>query len=426
MTMTCSEEEIWWIDTTTLFVQFSEHGRRSNGILRVMVEMIREARASAGSVSVRLVRFDTRQGGFLEVEWAEYDALLDRNARPLDAVERAKKAALARTTPLRSFLRRLRKSKPQAAPGLKRSFRVHPFHDGDTWICLGFWWHDGMMAAIAAIRDAPVRLRTAVLVHDCIPLLRPEMCTRDTVAAWNGQIEALRGYSDILLANSRNTAADVARLIRRDDLRIPVVPLGDHFTLTDRLGDIRSMPRISHLAVKPYVLVVGTIEPRKNHMLALRTWQRLRNALDLSLPDLVFAGSWGWDIDTLRREIAAARCLDGHLHIVEAPTDAQLAALYRGAIFTLYPSHYEGWGLPVRESLYHGRICLVAHNSALPEAGGELACYFADDDADALAEAVAGLVRDEPRRKALEERIADNFRPVGWRLGWERLEEILG
>jgi glycosyltransferase involved in cell wall biosynthesis len=188
------------------------------------------------------------------------------------------------------------------------------------------------------------------------------------------------------------------------------IPIGTGFNHTT------SAPILpSGLSAGGYALFVSTIEARKNHILAFRAWRRLLEELPADqVPTLVFAGRTGWMVGDLMQQIQNAGNLGGKLVHVEAPDDATLTALYQGARFTLFPSLYEGWGLPVSESLSFGKVCLAASTTSVPEAGGEFCLYH---DPDSVTEAVAlyrraitepGLIQN------LEARIRSEYRPTPW------------
>jgi hypothetical protein len=106
-------------------------------------------------------------------------------------------------------------------------------------------------------------------------------------------------------------------------------------------------------------------------------------------------------------------------------SDPDLANLYKGSAFTLYPSSYEGWGLPVTESLCYGKAALLSDSSSLPEAGGDFADYFKLGDAEGLLAALERLMFDTDYRQQREKRIAEEFKPRPWReLGVEIAETI--
>ena len=174
---------------------------------------------------------------------------------------------------------------------------------------------------------------------------------------------------DAVFAVSHTTAADMEAYAREQGIRLarPVAPL--------RLGSERRQPpsvRSRHLpAPGSYALIVSTIEARKNHLLLFRVWRRMLEEMPSDcVPTLVFAGRIGWLVADLMQQIANTDNLGGKLVIVESPCDTDLASLYHGCLFTLLPSFFEGWGLPVRESLAFGKPCLIAYRTSLPEAGG--------------------------------------------------------
>jgi glycosyltransferase involved in cell wall biosynthesis len=168
---------------------------------------------------------------------------------------------------------------------------------------------------------------------------------------------------------------------------------------------------------RPFALFVGTVESRKNHLLALRGWQRLieRHGAQ-AVPDLVCVGRLGWHADEFLAEYLATNGLDGKVSVLSTSVpDAELARFYAHAEFTVYPSRYEGWGLPVSESLAFGKVAVVADNSSLPEAGGDLADYFASGDLDAFVDVVERRALDAEARSATERRIAARpADPVTW------------
>lgn len=175
---------------------------------------------------------------------------------------------------------------------------------------------------------------------------------------------------------------------------------------------------------RPYALFVGTVESRKNHLLALHAWQRLIDRHGAAaVPDLVCIGRLGWHADAFLDEYLATGGLDGKVSVLSTSVpDDELARFYAQAQFTVYPSRYEGWGLPVSESLAFGKVAVVADNSSLPEAGGDLADYFASDDLDAFVDVLERRALDPVVREQTEERIA--ARPPD-PITWERVADVI-
>ena len=122
-------------------------------------------------------------------------------------------------------------------------------------------------------------------------------------------------------------------------------------------------------------------------------------------------------IDPLLDELAENNFLDGKLVWLgqtDGVKEATLHGLYRACLFTMFPSLYEGWGLPVSESLAHGKLCIASNASSLPEAGGDLADYHAPEDVDRCLALVERAIFDPAYRTAREERIRREYEMPSW------------
>ena len=426
----------WWFDVTSLFSYLRFRGRRLSGIPRVMVELISEGRRSADASRIKLVRFDDDRQAFVRVTWDQYDGVISGIADNMGVLRKAiewsrehypialKLYASAKRVVKSISRRRTEASNPVGKANADDGRKFHPFSSGDVWVSLGSWWVPDLLKNIISVKDSGVDIKSAVMIYDCIPLIHPELCTREAVTSWAAERQYLEKGTDLTLVISEQTDLDVQAQIA--SLKAPTarVRLGDMFIVPSKRSR-GAQSKTTSEAGRPYVLMVGTIEPRKNHILALRAWDAMRKNLGADLPDLVFAGRWGWNVDAVREMILETRNLDGLVRIVESPSDKELAALYRGALFTLYPSLYEGWGLPVRESIYYGKICVAARNSAIVEAGGALAVYFDNNHQKSLVETVTSLIRNPDRISLLERNIAEEFEPAGWEIGWAQLSTYL-
>lgn len=178
----------------------------------------------------------------------------------------------------------------------------------------------------------------------------------------------------------------------------------------------------------PFVLCVCTIEARKNHVYLFLIWQRMiEDGIDV--PDLVFVGRPGWRVSELLDQIEASRFLDGRLHILNGLTDEELSGLYDRCLFTAFPSFVEGWGLPVGESLAHGKVCVASSTSSIPEVGGEHVIYVDPFDITSGYAAISKLICHPEELGRLEERIRTGSIPRTWRhVGqdfFEKLERLI-
>lgn len=446
-----------WFDVEDLFV-YAATTKRPSGIQRLAFEIYREVWERLGGEpgAVRFVRHHPKRRVFVEIPWSRIEALfrgmssghgpapskpvykkastrlyarliewLPAGLQPtmLNFVNLQREALMAWVLLARAVLRRLfsplvrRLSGDPKPPPIEGGGEEARFQPGDTLLALGSPWfiaHYGEMVREAQAKGA----RFALLVYDIIPLRRPEWCDRHLVKVFTEWFAAVLPHADKIFAISRYSAEDLEAYAREQGIllqsRVQPIPIAAGFGQTpeanpaERPGDLP--------AAGSYALIVSTIEARKNHMLLFRLWRRLMEDLPANrVPALVFAGRVGWLVEDFMKQLDNASWLDGKIRLIENPTDETLAHLYRGCRFTLFPSFYEGWGLPVTESLAFGKPALISDRTSLPEAGGELARYF---DPDNLHEAYAALRRvvDDPAGLAAwEAEVVRDFKPTSWR-----------
>ena len=132
------------------------------------------------------------------------------------------------------------------------------------------------------------------------------------------------------------------------------------------------------------------------------------------MPQLVFAGRVGIGVADLLQQLDNSRWLNGRIRFLREPTDAEIRALYEGCLFSILPSLFEGWGLPLGESLALGKPCLAARGTALEEAGGDLCRYFDPEDVADAHRAVAALLDAPAALAAWQADIRARYRPTDW------------
>ncbi len=447
-----------WIDVEDVLA-YAEAYSRPSGVQRLAFEIYREIVAIEGA-EARFVRH-LAPPGLTALTWDEVLSCFARMDRPVaTGAAPVSTAPTASDSGLRGRLRRLAFRFPSAVQlplmrGLRaqrdaalgfgeaamagarlfrRSLRgrlrgtgrggagsdvLGMIEPGDLFLALGSPWFPFYERRLAAVRARGALV--GVLVYDLIPVMRPEWCHASLVRTFRAWMRACLPIADQVFAISGATARDTEGFAASEGFALarPVVtlPIGTGFSGVAAGGAPTAGGRGAELpAAGSYVLFVSTIEPRKNHALLFRVWRELLATMPRgSVPTLVFAGRVGWMSGDLLQQLTNADWLDGAIRHVEQPTDAELAALYEGALFTVFPSLYEGWGLPVTESLAHGKPCLVARTTSLPEAGGALARYFDPDNLHEAVDAVRALIGDRAGLAQWEAEIRARFRPTPWR-----------
>jgi glycosyltransferase involved in cell wall biosynthesis len=295
------------------------------------------------------------------------------------------------------------------------------FHAGAFLVNLGTsWWIPNYFLHVRNAKRQH-RIRYVPFVHDCIPILTPEYCVDGLVEEFITWIAGVYLHADSYLVNSQSTGADLARVAKRlghDAPDFRVIRLDARFQSGSEQPGARDMQDVLArygLLDQPFVLFVSTVEARKNHALAFNAWKSLieRHGMD-NTPMLVCVGTLGWLYEDVVKVLNDNNDLSRKVRILSNVPDVVLETFYRQCLFTIYPSFYEGWGLPVTESLSYGKVPLIASSSSLPEAGGDFAEYFSLDAPAEFAEKLERLITDGSYRAAREAHIRENFRPRDW------------
>jgi glycosyltransferase involved in cell wall biosynthesis len=294
------------------------------------------------------------------------------------------------------------------------NFREHP---NSVLLSLGATWiNDQLMATVRAAVDQGVHF--VDYFYDLTPVLDAGHA-QHLRPLFERYLALLSDCADRVPAISQSSRNDLASYLQKNGMRIPpgvatTLPSGLH---PSRHSEHSEPQEAQEFIVGEYALMVGTIEARKNHLLALNAWQELISTNGaVNVPTLICVGKIGWNSEEFQERLRATNNLDGKIELrSDGVTDSELAQLYQNAAFTIYPSNYEGWGLPVSEALMFGTPVVAANNSSLPEAGGDLACYFPTGD---LVEFVNVLQREMLDKRKLaqhKQRITQStLVPVTW------------
>jgi glycosyltransferase involved in cell wall biosynthesis len=263
---------------------------------------------------------------------------------------------------------------------------------------------------------APPGVKNVATIHDLTPLLFPELHTRETREIHSAKLNAAAERADAIIAVSESTRRDAVALLGLDPARVFTVHEGvDQAFRPLRNDEIR--PVLARHGLEPggYLLHVGTIEPRKNLVRLVEAYARLRRDVRPPAPSLALAGATGW----LFREVfdrVKALGLHDHVRFLGQVSTAELPALFNGARLFVFPSLYEGFGLPVLEAMACGAPVITSNVSSLPELTDGAAVLVDPADSVGLAEAMGRLLEDAAERERL--RAAGLTRAAGF--SWEK------
>jgi glycosyltransferase involved in cell wall biosynthesis len=415
-----------WMDVSTLL---EWRGGQFTGIPRTMSSLL-DVWLDDATLRLSLCCFDPPTGVLREVPRQELRDALARNrapgpepeppapARPPSALRRAwrrlpEDLRAAAWHLARFLLRALARPARAARPAPAVAAAPCPFARGDVLLVLGGGWdHPAWGDAVAAAKHAH-GLRLAVLFHDVIAAHMPQFFPAVMPPRFVPWARRLVGLADVVLANSENTRRDVLAFAAESGVAAPpgeVVRWGDELPPDTCSRRPRGLPDAG-----PFVLSVGTVEVRKNHWLLYHLWRRLAQRHGERLPSLVLAGGPGWLTADLLQMLRTDPLVHRRILLLPGLTDAELRWLYQHCLFTLYPSHYEGWGLPVAEALAHGKYCVCSASSSLPEIAGDLLDYHDPLDLAGCAKLVERALWEPGWLSRKEERIRREFRVTPWR-----------
>ncbi len=261
----------------------------------------------------------------------------------------------------------------------------------------------------------PMRPRTPVVasVYDLMVFVHPDLCDRPNRLHYRFVLPRCLPRCAKVIAPSTVVAESLVRHTRVSEDRIACIPLG----IDSRFAPVTSAQEMDALRgdlslPTEFLLFVGNIEPKKGLPHLVRALRLARDAHGLDLP-LVVAGSRAWGADALDRLLGETGMADRVLRIGYVPVE-RLPCLYSLATAFVFPSVYEGFGLPPLEAMACGCPTLVSDGGALPETVGDAALVVPVGDTEALAAGLVRLVVDKELRQALRKQGLDRAKRFTW------------
>jgi glycosyltransferase involved in cell wall biosynthesis len=389
-------------DTSDL-IQYFRHHRLPTGIQRVQMETIYVGLISAEpALDIRVCCFTEAHDYWREVPPADFMNLCELSLIGNDWTAPDWRTAMFE---------------------LDEKLRTSPnfvFPRGAYLVNIGTsWW---LQNYFLYVREAKLRdqVKYVPFVHDMIPIMTPEHCVTGLTQDFISWVLGVFRHADYYFVNSESTRRDlqkVASILGYEvgDDRIHTVLLDADFRKGKEVTFDPTVLLSHRLKRESYVLFVSTIESRKNHLAAFDAWLQLCKKYGIAnVPKLVCVGIRGWLNDAVFARLGSSEELRDRVVMLSGVPERVLALLYDNCLFTLFPSFYEGWGLPITESLCHGKVPLVSNSSSLPEAGGEFAEYFELGSEKQLIEALERLMFDDRYRRGREALIRQKYRPRRW------------
>jgi glycosyltransferase involved in cell wall biosynthesis len=259
----------------------------------------------------------------------------------------------------------------------------------------------------------PTRARTLVTIHDLSYMVHPECAVPGVAAYLRDAVPRALKQASIIIADSESTRRDLHRLLNIALDRVTVVYPGVDARFRPLPPEVCEPVRRRLNLPRRFILFVGTIEPRKNLVRLLEAFARIDPTTGGEDLFLVLVGRRGWMYQPVFAAIDRLNLRD-RVQLLDFVADSDLPVVYNLAQVFVYPSLYEGFGLPPLEALACGTPVVTSDNSSLPEVVGNAALLARADDVEALSEGMIRLLKDVALRDRLRQAGLEQARRFRW------------
>jgi glycosyltransferase involved in cell wall biosynthesis len=245
--------------------------------------------------------------------------------------------------------------------------------------------------------------RRAITIYDLSFIKHPEFAN-STVSAYGQRLRKCLRWTDLVLTISHSSKRDIIEYLNVDSDRVWVTHLASRYQVDQPL------PELSF--AKPYILFVSTIEPRKNIRSLISAFEYLKQTYQIE-HQLVLIGQKGWLYKPIFEQIERSP-YQNEIHHLDYLPDAQVMQFYRNADVFVYPSHYEGFGMPVLEAMTLGAPVVTTNVSSLPEIAGNAAILVEPNEIKELGEAILKVIGDRTLRQNLIQKGKEQAKLYSW------------
>lgn len=294
---------------------------------------------------------------------------------------------------------------------------VVPDADDSFLIVEGIWSDENYIQKI--INFAKDNTKIIQISYDMLPVVTPQFSGHST--DWlDNYVRKIYPICTLVLSISEYTKQDITKWLTTQKLRVPnieVFRLGDDFKLSTPAKPVNKA-----ISSGKFILCVGTIEARKNHTLLYYAYKQAVT-LSIQVPQLVIVGRKGWRAENIFDLMTTDPDIKDHITILENTSDEELSWLYSNCLFTVYPSFYEGWGLPIAESMYYGIPCLASNTSSMPEVAGDLISYFDPTSPDTLLKEMTQLLKPNNLKEAQLK--VKKYKMTSWDNAYDQVKQYI-
>ncbi|MGD9889558.1 MAG: glycosyltransferase family 4 protein [Halothiobacillaceae bacterium] len=279
--------------------------------------------------------------------------------------------------------------------------------------------HSGLDQPEYAKQIKKYQLRAVYFLHDLIPITYPEYCRAGESLRHTKRLETMLDCGAAIIVNSQDTARECLNFAVQTQRTCPPLAVG-------LLGGAALTPPSPNPPINAaYFVMLGTIEPRKNHLLILQLWRELAREFGAKAPKLVIIGQRGWECEQVVDMLE--RCPSIQASVIELPhcSDAELATWLHHARALLFPAFVEGYGLPLIEALNQGCPVIASDLAVFRELAFDIPDYLNPLDGAAWRHAIIQYATEQsPHRAAQLERMACFAAPT-WAQHFDVVDPLL-
>lgn len=297
--------------------------------------------------------------------------------------------------------------------------------DGDVlFVAWGEWWDTNFIAKLEAVNAAGGKV--VQIMHDMAPIVVPQYSNSgnavETYPVYCGRIFPI---AKLILSVSQNSINDASVWLKANNLQsgpIKFFRLGDHIRISKPVEPEHEALAASGLRGHDFIMAVGTIELKKNHQLYYYVY-KIAHHKGIDLPKMVIAGRKGWMTEaTIELMTKDPDVKDKFVFVIE-PSDEELAWLYEKCLFTVLASFYEGWGIPIAESLSRGVPCISSNTSSMIEVAPGFVEHFSPYSPEECLALIQKMM--QPKVLMAARKKAATYQPFTWDESFEQANKYI-